>query len=319
MGNFRELRDLTMQCPTIRCKGGGLGVMSVVALILVGNSSLRAQVPSVVDPQSGLRLLVATEDSCPTLRVLLPGEDAAKGGIVIVYPEHVTVREHEKADARHLYLWRPGQACRPVTWRKIGQSLEYEMDLEGDIHMLSRITLDADGVRYHVEFTNRSDLDYDRVEAIWDPRLKESVFHDVRLERTYVHRRGHFELIASDAPERLTMPLEKWLPVRYLDSYMWPVPPSDERIVKDEAGITYRNASEPVDLPVIATVSPDGRWVAASYSKDAGNVWTNPDLTCLHVNPETSLKPHGRASVEGETFIYKGSLAELIEKTAGKE
>lgn len=162
-------------------------------------------------------------------------------------------------------------------------------------------------------------MDYDRIEAIWDPRLNESAWRDVRLERTYVHRKGQFALLAAGTPERLTMPLKEWLPVRYLDSYTWPVPPSSRRIVKDDAGITYRNASEAVDLPVIATVSPDGRWVAASYAKDAGNVWTNPDLTCLHANPETKLKAGGSAIVDGETFVYEGSIEQLIEKIHREE
>jgi hypothetical protein len=191
--------------------------------------------------------------------------------------------------------------------------------LEGGIHVLCRITLGEDGVRYHVAFANRSGVDYDRIEAIWDPRLNESAWRDVRLERTYVHRKGQFALLAAGTPERLTMPLKEWLPVRYLDSYTWPVPPSSRRIVKDDAGITYRNASEAVDLPVIATVSPDGRWVAASYAKDAGNVWTNPDLTCLHANPETKLKAGGSAIVDGETFVYEGSIEQLIEKIHREE
>jgi hypothetical protein len=97
------------------------------------------------------------------------------------------------------------------------------MDLKNKVHMLARATLEPDGVCYHYEFANRSQVDYEMIQAITDPRLFQSIFRDVRLERTYVHRKGGFELLASDVPARLTIPLNQWLPARYLDSYTWPV------------------------------------------------------------------------------------------------
>lgn len=116
-----------MRDASVLCRRLSQG-LSGIALIFFGHSRLMAQVPPVTDPQSGLRMMVASEDSCPTLRVLRPG-DAATGGLLIVYPEHVTVLEHGTTEARHLYLWKPGQACKPVAWRKVGSSLEYEMEV----------------------------------------------------------------------------------------------------------------------------------------------------------------------------------------------
>jgi len=221
--------------------------------MILAASWLNAQMPSVVDRESGLRLLVDDENTLPALRVALPGQPISKG-ILIIFPEHATVREHGKSEAVHLYLWQPGlQGNRPA-WRRGGQTVEYEVELKSQVHMLARATLQSDGVRYWYEFANHSGMDYDMVQAVTDPRLLQSVFRDVRLERTYVHRKGGFELLASDIPSRLTMPLNQWLPARYLDSYSWPVPPSEKRVVKDE-GITYYNASRPVDEPFIATVS----------------------------------------------------------------
>jgi hypothetical protein len=187
------------------------------------------------------------------------------------------------------------------------------MELKSQVHMLARATLESDGVRYHYEFVNRSSVDYDMLQAISDPRLFQSIFRDLRLERTYVHRKNGFELLASDMPARLTMPLDQWLPSRYLDSYTWAVPPPEKRAVKDE-GITYYNASRPVDEPFLATVSGDGKWIAATWNPDAGNVWTNPDLTCQHADSETSLKSGGTASLEVKTFVFKGTLEQLLAK-----
>jgi hypothetical protein len=53
--------------------------------------------------------------------------------------------------------------------------------------------------------------------AVTDPRLT-SIFQDVRLERTYVHHTDGFDLLASETPDRLKMPLDQWLPCRYLAS-----------------------------------------------------------------------------------------------------
>jgi len=287
---------------------------SVLALFITAGVSLfSAQTSAIVDSASGLRLHVAEEDTLPALRILLPDESDSSRGIKVLFPEHLTVREHGRSAAEHLYLWRPGRQGNGPAWRRLGQSLEYKMNLKGSVHLIARATLESDGVRYHFQFMNHSDINYDSVQAIWDPRLYQSIFRDVRLERTYVHRKEGFQLLAVDMPARLVMPLDKWLPCRYLDSYTWPVPPLNKRVVKEE-GITYYNASRPVDEPFIATVSRDGKWVAATWTRTTGNVWTNPELTCQHADPETSLRAEGTISLEGKTFIFRGTLNQVLEK-----
>jgi hypothetical protein len=288
-------------------------IISIAALAALGGMPLKAQTMAVVDRATGLRLQVADDMACPTLRLTLPGSLSNSGSVLIVYPEHVTVVQGN-SEPKHLYLWWPPQHCTRPNWRRDGQSLEYEMDMKDNVQMLARITLDADGVRYYVKITNRSAVNYDNVQAIWDPRFYHSIFRDSRLERTYVHRKAGWELLASDTPDRLTMPLSKWFPLRYMDDYTWPVPPPDKRAVKRSDGITYYDASQPVNIPVIATLSLDKRWVAATYTKECGNVWTNPEITCQHANPEAALKAGGTAILEGKTFVFKGSLNQLLEK-----
>jgi hypothetical protein len=288
-------------------------LVAVTMLATQGSPWSRAETPMVVDAASGLRLLVAEENTLPTLKILLPGEPISSSGIEVVFPEHVTVREHGKSEAQHLYLWRPGQHGDRPAWLRVGQSLQYEIDLKNGVHMLARAKLEGDGVRYYYNFVNHSQVDYDFLQAIWDPRLYQSIFRDVRLERTYVHRKEGVDLLASDMPARLTMPLNEWLPCRYLDSYTWPVPPAGKRVVK-HGDITYYYASRPVDDPFVATVSQDGKWIAATFTRETGNVWTNPELTCQHADPETSLKARGTASLEGKTFVFMGTLEQFLEK-----
>ena len=166
-------------------------------------------------------------------------------------------------------------------------------------------------MRFRYEVTNDSRVAYDMIYVPTDPRLT-SIFHDVRLERTYVHHADGFDLLASETPRRLTIPLDQWLPARYLASFTWPVPA--QRIERRDDGITYYNKSRAVDVPFIATVSTDKAWVIASFARTAGNVWSNPELTCQHVDPQTSLSPGQRATIELKMLVIRGSLDDALER-----
>jgi hypothetical protein len=257
-----------------------------------------------------VRLLIANRDS-PALAIVLPGYSDSDRSIEVIFPEHVTAKRHGSSEPEHLYLSNGRQQALKAVWRQTGNSVEYECDLTGGIHFLARATLEEDGVLFHYEFLNRSNSDYDMIYAVTDPRLT-GIFHDVRLERTYVHHKDGFDLLASETPARLTMPLSDWLPSRYLASYTWPVP--SKLIEHRSDGITYYNKSRPVDEPMIATLSEDHQWVVASFTRTTGNVWSNPDLTCQHVDPETSVAMGQKAVTEVEVLIFKGTFDDALRK-----
>jgi len=119
-------------------------------------------------------------------------------------------------------------------------------------------------------------------------------------------------LLASETPNRLAMPLTEWLPSRYLAPFTWPV--SRQAVGHRGDGITYYNKSRAVDQPLIATVSTDRKWVVASFTNTTGNVWSNPELTCQHVDPETSLAPGQRAQLKVKILIFPGSLGQVLDK-----
>ena len=295
-------------------KGYGIAIL----LCLTGADAGLGQVPSdsvqrstSIKSTHGLQLLVATENAQPTLRVVLPGHATSDRTIEILFPEHVTAVKQGSTIAEHLYLFRPGVEGEPPEWRRTGPSLEYQRDLTGDIHMLARATLEDDGVRIRYEFTNRSDVAYSMIYAVTDPRLT-GMFHDVRLERTYVHHTDGLGLLASEMPNRLTMPLNQWLPARYLASFTWPVPA--RRLEKRSDGITYYNKSRAVDLPFIATLSEDKSWVIASFAHEAGNVWSNPELTCQHVDPQTPMSPGQHVVLEVKTLVIQGTLDDALQR-----
>src|SRR5215204_630041 len=168
----------------------------------------------VVRNGAGMRLMVAEENTQPTLRIVLPGRPTSDRAIEILFPEHVTVRPRGRTEGSQLYMFQPGQSGERPPWRRSERSLEYEKDFPGALHMLARATLEEDGVRFHLRFSNRSDTTYDLIYAPIDPRLT-AALHDVRLERTYVRHADGFELLASETPSRLHMPLDQWLPARY--------------------------------------------------------------------------------------------------------
>jgi hypothetical protein len=256
-----------------------------------------------------MQLMVAEENTQPTLRIVLPGHPTSDRAIEVLFPEHLTVRPHGSNDGTQLYIFRPGQSGERPLWRQSERSLEYERDIPGAVHMLARAILEEDGVRFHFRIKNQSGMTYDLVYAPIDPRLT-SMFHDVRLERTYVHHADGFDLLASETPSRLTMPLDQWLPARYLASFTWPIPPQR---VKRRDGIPHYNKSRAVDAPFIATLSQDGRWVVASFTRNTGNVWSNPELTCQHVDPQPALSPGEEAILETKILVVRGSLEDVFE------
>ena len=267
---------------------------------------------ALTDSATGIHLEVSQQDSLPALRILLPGLPSSDPGITVLFPEHVTALERGKSEAVHLYVFRPGpQNTRPA-WRLGAQSLEYEMDLEGGVHLIARATLEPDGIRFHYGFTNRSATDYEFIEAVTDPRMITSYFHDVRLERTYVHHYDGFDLLASETPARLTIPLAEWLPNRYRVPYTWPI--DRNRVEKKENGLIWYNKSRRVDEPFLATRSTDGKWIMATYSAAPGNVWTNPELTCQHADMQTSLKPNSQSSTDLKLLLFRGSLDDALSK-----
>ena len=279
-----------------------------LGIALLFASSCRTQTLEVRNT-TGLVMAVDAEDSGPALRVTVPDELANERSFKILFPEHTTVRAHGETDAKHLYIFRPGLQGSAPEWKRVGNELEYARDF-GAIHMVAHATLMEDGILFRYEFVNHSATDYDMVTAITDPRFS-AVFYDPRLERTYVHHKDGFDLLGSETPERLTMPLKDWFPVRYLASYSIPVPAQRVRL---EDGITYRYKSRAVDEPMIATLSEDRTWVAASFARDPGNVWSNPELTCQHVDPQVPL-PHGsHAEYQLKILIFKGLLEDALAK-----
>jgi len=259
---------------------------------------------------SGLRLLVADRNN-PVLAIILPGSPDSDRSIKVIFPEHVTIRRHGSSEAEHLYLFGASNQTTKPAWRQTSDSVEYELDLGGEVHFLAHATMQDDGVVFHYELLNRSNTAYDLIYIPTDPRLT-GIFHDVRLERTYVHHKSGFDLLASETPSRLTMPLSDWLPSRYLASYTWDVPA--QRVEHRSDGITYYNKSRPVDEPMIATLSEDRQWVVASFARTTGNVWSNPELTCQHVDPETSVAPKQKATVEVKILVFKGTLEDALQK-----
>jgi len=281
----------------------------LLAVCLLCGTLFGQELPNAIQNQTGLRLIVAHEDNQPSLHILLPGSAESDRTIYVLFPEHVTARKRGVGEADHLYLFRAGKQGQRPRWQSVGNSLQYERDFEPGIHMLARATLEDDGVRFGYEFLNRTKVDYDMIYAVTDPRLT-GIFHDVRLEHTYVHHKEGFDLLASETPNRLAMPLNQWLPSRYLVSFTWPIPA--QQVEHREDGITYYNKSRAVDEPMIATVSTDRQWIIASFSQTTGNVWSNPELTCQHVDPTRSLSAGQKAEMEVKMLVLRGSLDDAL-------
>ena len=266
---------------------------------------------SLVNNESGLRLIVI-DKKFPLLKILIPGQAADERGIEVEFPEHVTGVNTQTRNVERFYLITAGNRYKrslPV-WKATDTSLIYECEFNNNIKLSAEARLSHDGVAYTYHITNNSTITYENMQAPTCVKLYSS-FSDTLLERTYVHHADGFDLLASETPERLTMGIGEWLPCRYLVPYTWPV--NISRVEKGEDGITRYHKSRKVDRSIIATVSHDQQWVAATYTNETGNVWTNPERTCHHVDPVTTVRPGQMARLWLKTVIIKGSLDELAE------
>jgi hypothetical protein len=54
--------------------------------------------------------------------------------------------------------------------------------------------------------------------------------------------------------------------------------------------------------------------VAASFSRDPGNVWSNPELTCQHVDPQVTLPKGQTAFYEVKILLFRGTLEDALDK-----
>jgi hypothetical protein len=280
----------------------------ILGLLLAGGMAA-AQPALSLKRADGVTVMVINP-TYPLLKVLLPDQPATDRGIEIEFPEHVTGLNLKSKQVEHLYFVSLGTGNKRTlpAWHQSGNTLIYESNLDS-VLLTARVTLEKDGLYYTYQFVNHSSRAYQNLQAVTCVK-QYSLFADTLLERTYVHHSTGFELLASETPQRLTMGLGKWLPCRYLVSYTWPVNPVP--IQKGEDGIPRYNKSKKADLPLIATLSHDKQWIAATYTKETGNLWTNPERSCQHADPAVNLAPRETRVLELKTFIIKGKLDQLL-------
>jgi hypothetical protein len=70
---------------------------------------------------------------------------------------------------------------------------------------------------------------------------------------------------------------------------------------------------EKADKPFIATLSQDKKWIAATYTSETGNLWTNPERSCQHADPSILLNAGETKIIELKTFIFKGELEKVLQ------
>jgi hypothetical protein len=295
-------------------KGTGNLVLAVrVSLLFFFTGSLAACAQdrlAITNPETGIKVIVLNKNY-PLLKVLLPGQPEDERCIEIEFPEHVTGINKQSAKVEHVYLVTRAEENRRTlpTWKANGDTLVYETMLNNSINLVAHAILNKEGLSYFYRLTNHSAITYENIQAVTCVKLY-SVFADTMLERTYVHHPDGFDLLASETPARLTMSMRQWLPCRYLVPYTWAVSPV--RKEKGEDAITRYHKSRKVDMPFIATISRDQKWIAATYTKETVNVWTNPERTCQHADPAVNLMPGETKELKLKTFIIKGSLEKLL-------
>ena len=276
-------RHATRRTPTMT--GQSWLWIAVMASAFDGTTATSAQpaTPRAITNTAGLRLVVDADNARPVLRVLLPGKAESDRSIEVIFPEHVSGRRHAQADVEQLYLFRPGSSGARPAWRQQGQAVVLRHGARGSraddgsgdprgrrrpvslrvpqsLHRLLRRDLRRHRPAADIEFPRRPSRTHLRASRRW-------------VRACSVQKRRPVSRCRSRIGCRLDIS----------SSFTWPVP--SQRVERRGDGISYYNKSRAVDEPFIATVSADGAWVVASVARDVGNVWSNPELTCQHVDP----------------------------------
>lgn len=275
----------------------------------------------LVHPKTGIQLAVIGERVCPQIKLLLPGEPLTNPGIEVEFPEAICATDAKTKKHEILYVikrrYKPGQIELPAhAWKRDTDRLSYRMRFDSDIEMLAEVILDEDGVRFHYELTNHGELAWSRVQPMTCVRLRDhESFADERLDRTWVHCDVGWELLASDRPDRHSLPLEDWRASRYQACFQ---PPPTRREVRHEhsalreGDFTRYYKDRQLDASMMATVSVDGEWIVATASASKVDVWTHTEWTSHHSDPVVmDLPPGTTGNVDLKTFLLRGTRDEL--------
>jgi hypothetical protein len=73
-----------------------LVIVGAIFIFILARKEAEKPPDLVVRNSSGMQLMVAEENTQPTLRIVLPSHPASDHTIEILFPEHVTVRKHER-------------------------------------------------------------------------------------------------------------------------------------------------------------------------------------------------------------------------------
>lgn len=265
----------------------------------------------ILIPGSGIRVHPLAGIAAPTVKVRLPHQNDSDPGVQIELPESVLAQLDGGGAEIELY-GNHHTSNEPPVWRILDDAIEYSMELGEFGKMDVRAAAEPDGLRLSYVLTNRSEEDYAWVLPATCVRLYSS-FEDHYLERTYVHHRNGFELLASETPERLEMTLDEWYPCRYRAFHAWGWP-NGKKLRIEKGGLVSYTKSRPIDRPFLATRSKDRKWVIATHTKDAGSVWTNPKRTCQHADPTVALKSGQTKILELKVFVLAGGLEDLLER-----
>jgi len=264
----------------------------------------------IITNKTGLRLMAIGNHS--QVKLLLPGQSDSDDGILIDCPEVITLTNNA-AKVNLIYaLFNSHYPDFSVKWSMHDNELSYVIDNLQMTRLTCTITLESDGVRTRYTLTNLGNEVFPRAIVSTCTKLRSS-FYDVFLERTYVHNKEGFNLLANFIPERTTLPISKWLPCRVRAAFT--IEPPAHKISIGDGGITTYDNPEKVDVPFLATRSADGKWIAATCSiLDPEQVWCNPQLTCHHTDVAVVLGANATTTIQSKTFVFMGSLPEAMEK-----
>lgn len=208
--------------------------------------------------------------------------------------------DHHRADMA--YVTEPENELR---WKRSGHGhLYYQARLDNGVTFKVQVEEKGDSVSIYSTFTNDFLHPLSNIGnqyCLMNTGVKG--FEDPKAERTFIRVNGEW------LPLNRTKPgIEKGLRPFFIVTNTADLPPLEKVQIERSWW-----ADEQADIPLIATVSEDGRRIVALAFDNSYKIMTNAEIPCIHADPMFSdVEVGGTVDVRGKVYFVEGALDELL-------
>ncbi len=252
----------------------------------------------------------------PVLNLRLSLKEAALGLMEVRVPESLDMTPADGSAATRFLR----DAAAPGAWEITQESACFVQRFAGGHCLAVSVKKEAAGIGLAYALRNGGATPLSRVTAVTGVNLSGvEKLHDNEGHRYYVQTGGKLQALGALVPT-FAAPADpgqtfRW--VALLKDAPWPHGEQPYVLPLPEApgkGVACWRTDVPVDIPVIACLSPDWLWGVRLGSPQADRVWAEPHAGRMHADPVFPDVPPGQeAQAEVSLRLFQTSLAVLTQ------